>query len=185
MTHSDDAKMSGARARKRYLTAIQPKPYLTLSQHFLKLPGPGANVSSRCACTHHPFPMGCCSSTANVPPDSPVMAENASPPVATPIPATPLASEHSSATLPQPSSRRKSSHPTHRVIEGPDQTNRDRRKSAPEQPPLPMQSSPSQDRRIRAQTFTAPIKGSYPAPRPPNPGEDDAWWGHELLMTVL
>lgn len=139
--------------------------------------------------------MGCCNSTANDPSDPPVMTESAPPrPVTvaprttTPItPPTPLASEHSSATFHQPRSRRQSSHSIHRVAEGSDQTQprRDRRKSAPEQPPLPIQSSPSQDRRIRAQTFVAPGRGSHPVPRIPNAGEDDAWWGYGLLMTAL
>lgn len=93
--------------------------------------------------------------------------------VATPTPATQLASEHSSTIVYRPRGRRQSSHSTHRVIEGPNPTRRDRRKSAPEQ----TQSPPSQDRsRIRAQTFVAPGRGSHSVLRPPNPGENDVWW---------
>ena len=136
--------------------------------------------------------MGCLSSKAAAPdPDPPARATSASSrPVtaATPTPATPatlatpLASEHSSSTIHRtPSrSRRTSTHSTHRG-EGSDPTRRDRRKSAPEQPPLPLQALPSQDRnRTRAQTFVAPGKGSHAVPRLPNPGEDDACFGLAL-----
>jgi hypothetical protein len=97
-------------------------------------------------------------------------------PVATPTPATPLASENSSSTLSRPSSRRPSTHSTHRG-EGSDPTRRDRRKAAPEQPPLPLQASPSQGR-IRARGLVAPARGSHLVTRLPNPGEGDAWWCH-------
>ena len=141
--------------------------------------------------------MGCTSSK-NVAPDPVPPARAASAPsgppaVVTPTPATPailptpLASEHSSSTLHRTHSRsrRTSTHSTHRG-EGSDPTRRDRRKSAPDQPPIPLQALPSQDRsRIRAQTFVAPGKGSHPVPRLPNPGEDDAWLGYGLLMTSL
>jgi hypothetical protein len=137
--------------------------------------------------------MGCCSSTVIAPsdPDPPAIAASAPlrpATVATPTPATPatpLASEHSSMIPYRPRCRRTSTHSTHRG-QGSDSTRRDRRKSAPEQPPLPLQASPSQDcTRIRAQTFVAPGRGSHPVPRLPNPGEDDAWLVYGLLMTPL
>ena len=143
---------------------------------------------SLCASTRH-CPMGCLSSKPNVAPDPNPPAAPSAPSrpvtVATPTPpapATPLASEHSSSTIHRtPSrSRKTSTHSTHRG-EGSDLTRRDRRKSAPEQPPLPLQALPSQDRnRIRAQTFVTPGKGSHSVPRLPNPGEDDAWFGLAL-----
>ena len=138
--------------------------------------------------------MGCTSSKPDVPPvpEPPVRAASAPsrpPAVATPTPATPppLASEHSSSTLHRTHSRSRktSTHSTHRG-EGSDPTRRDRRKSAPEQPPIPLQSLPSHDRRIRrAETFVAPGKG-HPVPRLPNPGED-GWCllGYVLSMTSL
>ena len=135
--------------------------------------------------------MGCLSSKPSDPPapEPPVRVASAPPPptVVTPTPATPppLASEHSSSTLHRSRSRRTSTHSTHRG-EGSDPTRRDRRKSAPDQPPIPLQALPSQDRsRIRAQTFVAPGKGSHPVPRLPNPGEDDAWLGYGFSMTSL
>src|SRR6266851_5555750 len=133
--------------------------------------------------------MGCCGSTANVPPEDLTTQSTPVRSVAPPVPVSrpPPTISEPSTTLSRIQSHggrnrtrtQSTHHSTHHGKEGQDPSSRPRTLSAPgkvqttrssssSQPPLP------QDRRTRAQTLDTRGKSNRSGPRPPNPGESGA-----------